>query len=191
MADDKNDYNKLIKLYELAQQEEHFYIEGQVKRLAFYSGLVTAILGATVYRLLDCDRYYEMFILTIGPLAAIAVSLRGIRSAGRYYRRLIEVVTKLAKLDQRLGLTGPNYGGSDPDGGYWPKESLIPNTQLKSRSKCGGTSAAFIERNKKRGDYVNTRCVFLIGITASSLIAVGLVGLGVLVACGILDISKG
>ncbi len=190
MCDNHDDYNKLIKLYELAQQEEHFYIEGQVKRLAFYSGLVTAILGATVYRLFDCDRYYEVFALIIGPIVAIAVSILGICSASRYYRRGIEVVTKLAKLDQRLGLTGPNYGGSDPDHGYGAGEPLIPDAQLKSRKECGG-DADFIERNKKGGDYINTRNVFVIVIIASSLLAVGLVVLGVLVVCGIADISGG
>ncbi|MBK8975267.1 MAG: hypothetical protein IPM29_05035 [Planctomycetes bacterium] len=181
---------KLLKLYELAQQEEHFYIEGQAKRLGFYSGLLTAILGASVFKLFDCDHYVEVFALTIGPVFAVAVSVLGIRSAGRYYRRLMEVITKLAKLDQRLGLTTQAYGGSDPDEGYWPGEALIPSTQVDSRRKSA-TATAFVERTKTGGDYVNTKVFFVIAIIVSSALAVGLVGLGILVACGTVNISGG
>ena len=84
---------KLLKLYELAQSEERFYLEEQSKRLGFYSGLLSAILGATILQALHAEDPSQIGLLAVGPAVSIAISILGIRSASRYYRRFIEVVT--------------------------------------------------------------------------------------------------
>lgn len=48
---------KTLKLYELAQDEERFYIEGHSKKVAYWTSFIATIFGATTVGVLKATNY--------------------------------------------------------------------------------------------------------------------------------------
>lgn len=149
----------LMRLYLEAQQEERFYVEGHTKRAAFYAGVATTVLAAGIAGVFQADTREEYLSLVLVSALVTSVGWLGKASAFRWYRRFIEVLTKIAKVEQRLGLTGADYGGTDPGEGYWLGEPLVPPRHVASRNSYS-SSAEFIDELGSKGDYTYTRAFF-------------------------------
>ncbi len=104
MMDMKN--NNLLKLYELAINEEHHFLEAHQSRVAFYTGIVSALAAGTVAGLFQVTEWYHLLALCVGPLLIFVVSSIAIKGTLRLYQRFLEAVTTRAKIEQELGLTG-------------------------------------------------------------------------------------
>jgi hypothetical protein len=138
---------ELLKfLYEKNLQEEHFNLDEQQKRIAFFAGLISAIFGGTIAGMLHATHLEELAALSLGPVLIIALARMACRAAGRFYRRFLEVISLRAKIEFELGLAGerdlaPHWMGSGP---------LIAKRHFESRISRKDDQE-FVLRNERGG----------------------------------------
>jgi len=124
---------KLLKLYELAIREQHYFLDRHQSRIAFYSGILSALLAGTAAGLYKASESYQLILLLIGPPIIFIVSAMAITSTFRIYRLFLEAVTIRAKIEQTLGLTKASRGHTETNDAYWDLEAVIPERYIKSR----------------------------------------------------------
>ena len=132
--------NELLKIYELIINEEHFFLDAHHKRITFFTGIISTLLGITIYwfgQILSdpSSKGYISLTLLFLPILIIIVSRIAIESIFRFYQRFIESITYRAKIESELGLTqSRNYKyGSRLT--WQDFEEYIPPRYLKNRSK--------------------------------------------------------
>lgn len=140
----------LIEFYKLVVDEEHYFLEAHQKRIAFYSGIVTALVAATIAGLFKATNWYQLLILCTGPILIFLIANIAIDGTFRFYQRFIETITIRAKLEQELGLTKSHSDTPDEIELYWGSESIIPPRHIESRKKYE-SSKLFIDDNLKKG----------------------------------------
>lgn len=158
MARTLND--QCLALYKAVVDEEHYFLDGHHARLKFFVGLVTAIMGAVIYGMYHADNCAMRLVLLAGPIFGVAVSIFGIDATFRFYQRFLETVTVRAKLEDELGLTRRD---SKPRKHCWPNEPLVFARHLEKRAQYG-SSANFLEDQKKLGSQRSTRRIFFAAI---------------------------
>lgn len=83
------EYEKLLKLYELAINEEHHFLDAHQNRIAFYSGVLSALVAGTVAGLFHASEWYHLAILCVGPVLIFVVSRIAIDGTFRLYQRFL------------------------------------------------------------------------------------------------------
>lgn len=150
MADDSG--QRTMELYKICVDEEHYFLSEHQKRIAFYTGLLSAILTLTIGGFLKATTWYHFGMLAVGGLLLATVSVIAKAGTGRIYQRFLETVTTRAKLEHDLRLSedrGREEGG-------WPEaEPYSPTRHLESRSnKKWKTSKDWVEaHSRKRKNY--------------------------------------
>ena len=104
---------KLMELYDLVVNEQHFSLEAHHKRVDFYSGLILALLTGTAVGLFQASAWYHYAYLCIAPLLIFTFSYIAIQGTERVYQRLLETITVRAKLEQELGFTSGQPKGDE------------------------------------------------------------------------------
>jgi hypothetical protein len=128
-------HQKMLELYALVIKEEQYFISEHQNRVAFFSGLISALLGGTVLGIFSAKEWYHFAILMIAPLTIVAVSIIAIMATRRPFQRFLETVTMKAKIEHDLGYAKPR-GRIEP-GEYhrWvASEPLVSKRHLDSRN---------------------------------------------------------
>jgi hypothetical protein len=60
--------------YRLVVEEEHYFFSEHQRRIAYYSGFVTALMAATFAGFVSSDRWYHYFLLCAGPISIVIIS---------------------------------------------------------------------------------------------------------------------
>lgn len=141
---------KLLKLYELAINEEHHFLDAHQARVAFFSGILSALFAGTAAGLFQASEWYHFAILCIGPVLIFVVSRIAIDGTFRLYQRFLEAVTVRAKIEQELGLTKRRSGNADATDSYWQPEPIIPLRHIESRKRYK-SSDAFVTGYSTKG----------------------------------------
>lgn len=157
MADEQGE--KLLKLYELAVNEEHHFLDAHQKRVAFYSSILSALVAGIFAGLFRSSEWYHLAILCVGPILVFVVSKVGIDGTFRLYQRFLEAVTIRAKLEQELGLTKKRSVNTNATDSYWQSEPIIPLRHIESREGYE-SSDAFIKEHSTKGYHLWTIRLF-------------------------------
>ncbi|TEU18556.1 MAG: hypothetical protein E3J21_05700 [Anaerolineales bacterium] len=155
----ESEREELLKLYELAINEHHYYLDAHQKRIDFYTGILSALLTGAVVGLFQASEPYHFACLCIAPVLIYAVSRIAIEGTFRVYQRLLETVTVRAKIEQELGLTSRQPDSADDPDPYWRSEPIIPYRHIESRKKYE-SSKAFIDAHITKGLQLWARCLF-------------------------------
>jgi hypothetical protein len=149
----------LMKLYELAVNEEHYYVDAHQDRIAFYMGLITAIVAAIGAGLLQASEWYHFAALCIGPALIFVVSKNARSGITRFYQRFLETVTIRAKIEQELGLTQQSSSNLNATHLYWASEPIIAPRHVNSR-RTYESSETFVKEHLKKGYHSITMRLF-------------------------------
>jgi hypothetical protein len=170
------EYEKLLKLYELAINEEHHFLDAHQNRIAFFSGILSALIAGTVAGLFHTSEWYHLAILCVGPVLIFVVSKIAIDGTFRLYQRFLEAVTIRAKIEQELGLTKKHSVNSNATNSYWQSEPIIPLRHIESR-KDYKSSDSFIREHSRKGYHFWTIRLFRTFQCVSVLMFVGILSL--------------
>jgi len=149
----------LVKLYELVVKEEHYYVDAHQDRIAFYMGLITAILAAIGAGILQASEWYHFLALCIGPILIFVVSKNAQSGIARFYQRFLETVTIRAKIEQELKLTQQSSNNLDATHLYWASEPIIAPRHFNSR-RAYDSSETFVKEQLKKGYHSITMRLF-------------------------------
>lgn len=156
----------LLKLYELAINEEHYFLDRYQKLTAFYSGILSALMVGIGVGFFRASQWYHFAFLCIVPILIFAVSRIAVGAIRRTYQSFLETITVRAKLEQQLGLTSSQLGRATTLTRYWRSEPIIPHRHIESRKKYK-SSNAFIKAELGKGYHLWTRVLFLVFQCAS------------------------
>lgn len=128
---------KLLRLYELTINEQQHHFRGIQNRIAFFSGLLSALLVATITGIFEAKACYHFVFLLAGPIVLYVMADIGIEGNTRVYQRWVESVTVRAKLEQKLGLTmsAASADSCDDSDMYWRGEPLVPPRHIDDRNE--------------------------------------------------------
>lgn len=142
-----------LGLYELYVNEGLTLFKGYEQRLSFYTGLIVAIIGGTVYCFVQIGLYdILIYFVFLGLALLIFISEVAIWSLNRLYMQLLENITVRAKIEFDLGFTSERIS-SEPninDWNGWIPEPYIGKRHIESR-KGYSSSEEFIEFERKKG----------------------------------------
>ncbi len=141
----------------LAIDEEHWFLDAQHKREAFYSSIITAVIAATIAGVLNATTGLHKVFLVVGPFMVFALTSLAQRATRRFYLRYLEAVTIRAKIEQALNLTRSLPGLKEDD--YWKDEPVVPTRHLDAR-RDKPSSAEFCDSRVRGGYQESTRTLF-------------------------------
>jgi len=137
---------EFLKLYELAINEEHYFLKEHQTRIDFYFGIVSVLVAGTAAGLFQVSEWYHVAILcACSPLLIFTITKIAIDGTFRSYQRFLETVTIRAKIEQELGLTKRCSGNVNDSDSFWQFEPIIPSRHIESRKDCE-SSDAFIKK---------------------------------------------
>ncbi len=164
------------KSWELARAQERFFIDLMQKTYAFFSSLISALFAATIAGGMNADQPIHFIILLAGPILIVFVAQLGKAATMRFYRRFLEIITTIAKLESDLGVTNPE---NRRKAALWAKESIVPNRYIENQKKFS-SSEEFIESMLEIG-YRK--------IMSSTFVAFQIVAFGIALIFGYLALS--
>lgn len=156
--DDAKREDMLLKLYEHALGEQHYYLTKHYTYINLYTGLLSALVGATVLGFVGAKTALEYIFLCFGPASVIIVSLIAIWSGSRSYQAFLEAVSQRAKLEYRLRMMDSRAGEEDLER-WWISEPLVATRHIASRDRYR-SSLCFVEAEKTRGMQRVARVLF-------------------------------
>lgn len=176
----------LLPLYETAKRDEHFFVEQHQRRLAYFTNLVIAVVGGIVLGAVHAKGVTAHLLLLLLPLLLVVIAEYAKQATGMIYRRFLETITVIAKLEQDLDMTSNRTGTR-----WFELEPIVHMRHLQSRERSG-TSDEFVATHMAEG----YRAVVVgmlskarvVGWVAFALLALKAVYV-VLLTCGI-DISR-
>ncbi|GJQ61011.1 MAG: hypothetical protein SCALA702_00640 [Melioribacteraceae bacterium] len=166
-----DDLEKNLKLLELATIEQQKYIDGHQSRINFYSGLISTIIAATFAGFFNSKEDFHYYALIIGPILVYVISLFGIKGTYRIYQGIIEAITKVAKLEQELGLINESDKSNKK---YWKTEPIVPSRHLRDRMESM-SSEEFVKNSFNKGYYLWTKYLFYSFQIISIIMIIGLI----------------
>jgi hypothetical protein len=178
MATTETEYEGLLKLYELAIDEEHYYLDAHQDGIAFYSGISSALVTGIGIGLFQASEWYHFALLCVGPVLIFAVSTIAVGGTLRKYQRFLETITVRAKIEQELGLTITQPSGTNAPDSYWQSEPIIPHRHIGNRRKYE-SSEAFINAHATMGYHFWATRLFRFFQWLSVLMFLGLLSLAV------------
>ncbi|MHC4648845.1 MAG: hypothetical protein ACYTBJ_25590 [Planctomycetota bacterium] len=128
----KQEEEKLLRLYELTIEQEKYFLSEHQKRVAFYTGLISTLVVATVAGLLKCNRWYHYTALTAGPISVAFISHLAKRGADRLYQRFLETITMIKKIEYDLGWRQERNRKPSEKDDWLANECLLPMRYLKA-----------------------------------------------------------
>jgi len=162
----------LLSLYRESIREAHFYTQTHHSRIAFYVGVVTAIVGITGVGLFRATEWWQFGLMALGPLLIIMICFIGSAATFRMYQRLLEAITVRAKIEQLLGLTTVGRFGFTK-GGYWQSEPIVPVRHIKDR--CEDDSSGDFIANRVEGGYRGPAKKLFLTLQVLSIILIGII----------------
>ncbi|MBN1391794.1 MAG: hypothetical protein JW947_03215 [Sedimentisphaerales bacterium] len=131
---------KLLELYKLTIEQENYFLSEHQHRVAFYIGLISALLAGTVAGVFQSYEYkwYYFLLLLLGPISIAVVSCIAIKGADRLYQRFLESITMLKKVEHDLGLAKRRDGNPSEEGDWIANETF---TTERHRLSIGGLSS--------------------------------------------------
>jgi hypothetical protein len=179
MEKDELNSKELLKLYELAINEEHHFLKAHHDRAVFYWGIISALIAGTIAGVFNASEWYHFIALCIGPVLIFMVSAIAIKGTGRPYQRFLEAVTVRAKIQEELGLTKDRSSNAD-EADFWRREPIVPLRHMKSRKdRDCKTSREWVNKHLKRGYRLWTICLFLGFLVLSILMCNGILALAI------------
>ena len=150
----KLDNKELLELYKSTIDEEHFYLEAHQKRANFFTGIISTLIGVSIFGLIQLSVdtnsvWYHFIILLFVPLLIVIISEIGKKGTFRFYQRFIETVTVRAKIEHELGFTN-NRLVTPKSKDWWKFEQIIPPRHLEKRSDYN-SSEEFVKDKKHSG----------------------------------------
>jgi hypothetical protein len=140
----------LLKLYEIAVEEELRWTSSHQERVNFYSSIFTAIVAGLIAGSFQANQAYHFFALGVGAIVLFVISRSAPQGTFREYQRLLEAITFRAKIEQELGLTQPLPQNMDTTNRYWSSEPMVAPRHITSRNAYV-SSADFIKENVTKG----------------------------------------
>lgn len=175
----------LLELWKQYSANEVAHLDLHFKYANWYSAFFLALFGAY---LIGLSQYYErsLSILFLAlPVLVIVLAQLGKKALDRFYRRFLEAVVMLAKLEKLLGLDGAIKAGLNRTGSsiestkiLWPEdEHFIPSRYFQIRyGPHIKRSEDFIKNSMRLGANKITHNTFLaFQIVAGLLLLFGIV----------------
>ncbi len=164
--DEKNKFSigDLIDLHGTWTREQISHLEFFYKYQNLYSTLLLALITAYIGMLLQFYDSTFILILIVILISMIILSLRAKISIDRYYRRYLESVVHIAKLENLLLIDkGPmSSEAGKPPISPWPSdENFIVKRFIDSRfDKCYTNSEEWVNAKMKLGDIKRAKSTF-------------------------------
>ena len=174
-----DDGKQTLELYKIIVEEEHFFLAEHQKRIAFFTGSLSAVLALTIGGLLRSADLYQVGILFIGGVLLVAVSKIAKSGTLRIYQRFLETVTVRAKLETDLGFAEAR---SKATSGWVECEPLSPVRHLDSRTNEDRKSSTEWVKDKlaKKENYHGvSRALF----SVTQYMGVALISLSAVLVC--------
>lgn len=151
----------LLKLYEVYAKEQISYLDSHYKYRNYYTTILSALLAIFVGGMLQFHEKPFAPALFFILLCICILSEFGKRTVDRYYRRFLESITVLAKIDNALGLDKTiKTTKSRFTNILWSNDKqLLPDRWIRDRQKHNN-SEAFISERMKMGDNRYAHWVF-------------------------------
>jgi hypothetical protein len=146
----------LLFLYELACKKQQYFLAEHQKRIAFYMGLLTALVSGIFVGMLNAGKWYYFLPLSFASFGVVKACSLGKEGSRRLYQRFLEAITDQAKLEEDLGLTKQRYRKVAPERDIWVFiESFITKRHLDSRKEGGyKTSKEWVDAHlEKKENY--------------------------------------
>ena len=94
-----------VEIVKLLDEEERFFLDEMHKRMIFFAGLVTTLIGATIAGYLELkDDIIGCSLLFAGPFLTCFVSYLGYKACWASYRRFLESITAQKTFSHKVGL---------------------------------------------------------------------------------------
>ncbi|MGB2804917.1 MAG: hypothetical protein WBD64_08500 [Candidatus Zixiibacteriota bacterium] len=127
-----------LELYKTCVEEEHYFLSEHHKRIAFYTGLLSAILALTIGGFLKAETWYHFGVLILGGFLMVGISSIAKSGTQRLYQLFLEAITTRAKLEEDLGFSEER---GKPEKGWPMAEHYIPKRHLDSQSNQEGKTS--------------------------------------------------
>jgi|GEM_PF-3129429 len=164
----------LLKMYEVHSEDQISHLDSHYKYRNYYTAILAALLSIFVGGMLQF--YKEPFApaLLVLLLCIGVFSWLGKRTTDRYYKRFLESITILAKIENALGLDHSiKTKKSTFDDVLWINdEQLLPDRWVRDRRGRYKKSEEFISDRMNMGDSRNARWTFCIFGIISIILAV-------------------
>lgn len=134
MSDFTLDKADFIDLYKISIEEEHRELATHQTRIAFITGVISALFPALFIGIIYAKESYEFLFLCGGPVLIGGLAAVGRSISKQSYERFLSAITYRAKLEQKLGLTNQPHLSVVPTDAYWANEPFVPTRHLSSRS---------------------------------------------------------
>jgi hypothetical protein len=168
------DMATLVELYRAQLGEQANAINLHKDYSHQYFTLVAAIVGvcAAAVHQFGAEPWLVL-VVGIGPMLNILLCVTAIRMCDRFYRRFLEHITVLAKLEALIGLAAP-LQETDRALPFPDDKFIIPERWIQSRARTE-SSAEFIQINMKEGSNRVVRWTFLFLAVANAAFLIGIV----------------
>ena len=133
MSDFQLGKRDFIELYKSTIDEEHRELATHQGRVAFLTGLISALFTATFLGVTQAHTKMGFVFLSVGPILIVGLAVIGRRVTTAFYERFLSAVTMRAKLEQKLGLSVGPHLDVVTDDAYWADEAIVPARHLDSR----------------------------------------------------------
>ena len=145
--------DKLLKIYEIYINEGLTLFSGYEKRLSFYAGLISAIIGGIVACFISIGLSPTfLFAFLFCLIFLVFISKLSIWSLDRLYQQLLENITVRAKFEYDLSLLSKRKVSKSENNNWngWKPEPYIMKRHIESRSGYS-SSEKFVECESKKG----------------------------------------
>lgn len=135
----------LLHVYEAAKRDEHFFVEQHQRRLAYFTSLIIAVIGGIVLGTVHAKGVTAHLLLLLLPLLLVVIAEYAKQATGMIYRRFLETITVIAKLEQDLDMASIRTGTR-----WFEFEPIVHMRHLQSRAQSG-TSEEFVVKHMEEG----------------------------------------
>lgn len=150
----------LVKIYECHIEEQRAFLDLHYKNRNYYMTVISALLAIFIGGMLQFHKEILTLILFAIPVTVVVLSELAKRTMDRYYRRFLESVVVLAKIEHILGLDGSLKTPSQLGRILWPKDKqFLPDRWITNRYE-NESSKLFIKEKMKMGDNRYAHWVF-------------------------------
>lgn len=156
------DEKHLLKLYTVHSEEQISHLDSHYKYRNYYTTILSALLAIFVGGMLQFHDTPFAPALIFLLVCIVVLSEFGKKTTDRYYRRFLESVTILAKLDNALGFDKPINVKREVKNVLWSNDKQLLPERWVSDCQKHNSSKDFISERMKMGDnrYANWTFTF-------------------------------
>lgn len=156
----KIEENNMMELYKIFVDEEHYFLDEHQKRVAFYIGIITAIMTGIGAGLWKAVQWFHFAIIAFGAFALFIICELAYKGCFRLYQRFLEAIIVRAKLEQYIGFTENINYSDEKNNIYWNGESMIAPRHIDSRLEYKESSKKWQKMHNKKGYQLWTISLF-------------------------------